>query len=94
MIPIGTAMANEQAAALTAATQELERLKKQVRALLEKVADKGVCRACKAEVYWVRHLNSGKQVPYDATALNHFASCPFADEFRQQKHIGDLGNAR
>lgn len=50
--------------------------------LLNLVGTPGVCRGCEASVFWVRHLN-GANTPYDPSGLNHFVSCPKADNFRK-----------
>jgi len=41
------------------------------------------CQRCKAEIEFWR-TPSGKQIPLDSGTLEpHFATCPFADEFRK-----------
>lgn len=39
------------------------------------------CRACGAMLYFLRTKN-GKQAPYTATGLNHFADCPQRAQFK------------
>jgi hypothetical protein len=61
----------------------LEHQKKIVRELLTRVGDQGVCKGCRAEIYWVTHLN-GKHTPYNADGTNHFGSCPDREQFRRR----------
>lgn len=49
--------------------------------LLSQVGDHGICKGCKAEIYWVQHRN-GKRAPYDPDGVNHFATCPQAHHFK------------
>jgi hypothetical protein len=51
-------------------------------ALLNQIGNKGVCRGCGAEIYWVRHKN-GKATPYTPAGMNHFLDCPKAKEFKR-----------
>ena len=55
-----------------------------IKRLLDQIGDKGTCRGCNAEIWWVVHKN-GKRAPYTATGLNHFADCPKAQSFRPKK---------
>ncbi|HEY7305768.1 MAG TPA: hypothetical protein VH601_16705 [Bryobacteraceae bacterium] len=41
------------------------------------------CRACGVTLYFIEHAN-GKIAPYTADAVNHFANCPKAKEFRRK----------
>lgn len=52
--------------------------------LLQNIADRGTCSGCGAALYWVRHKN-GKRVPYTPAGLNHFISCPKAEQFRKKE---------
>lgn len=52
--------------------------------LLEKIAEiTRPCRGCGETVYFVRHRASGKLAPYTREALNHFANCPNAQQFKK-----------
>lgn len=52
--------------------------------LLGLVGDRGLCKGCKAEIYWVQH-NNGRRAPYGPDGVNHFAVCSQADQFRKKK---------
>ena len=52
--------------------------------MLLHIGGPGKCRGCDATIWWVRH-NNGKAVPYDASGLNHFVSCPEAKQFKAGK---------
>ena len=41
------------------------------------------CKACGAELYFVRHRN-GNLAPYTADGVNHFATCKEAERFRRK----------
>jgi hypothetical protein len=86
--PFETADHEVRAAAYENRSEEqkntIDRLKNNVRRLLDQVGDKGKCRGCDAEIWWVK-LRSGKVGPYTAEGLNHFADCPKADRFRGGK---------
>lgn len=60
----------------------LESLQENVSRLLAQIGDHGQCRGCGANIFWVIHKN-GKRVPYTHQALNHFADCPKAKEFKR-----------
>jgi hypothetical protein len=66
-------------------TVERDRAQTLARALLKQVGEPGTCRACGRPIFWVRHLGKEQPVPYDLDGLNHFASCPRADQFRKKK---------
>lgn len=59
-------------------------LRETVGRLLTAVGDKGQCRGCGAEIWWLVHRN-GKKVPYTAAGLNHFIDCPNAKDFKRPK---------
>jgi len=59
----------------------IARLRSNIGLLLNQVGDKGTCRGCGADIWWVVH-KSGKKAPYTAEALNHFADCPQANNFK------------
>ena len=60
--------------------------------LLEKVGQRGTCRGCGTEIFWVRHKTSGKLVPYSCrSSLNHFIDCPRAAEFRKDPRAERMG---
>jgi hypothetical protein len=63
---------------------ELPTLEERVEDLLEKVADiTRQCRACGETIYFVRHRVSGRLAPYTREAINHFANCPGAKQFKR-----------
>lgn len=57
-------------------------LKEYLRPLMNAVGERGTCKGCGVDIYWVEHLN-GKIVPYTPTGLNHFIDCPKAARFRK-----------
>lgn len=62
---------------------DLDTLRLNIRKLLNQIgAEMAVCRGCQAQIWWVTHAN-GKRAPYTQDALNHFADCPKAGEFRK-----------
>lgn len=66
------------------ALQEVQDLRKRIRALLRNVGEEGSCKGCQAPIYWVVHRN-GKRAPYTVDGLNHFADCPAANLFRKKE---------
>lgn len=53
--------------------------------LVRHVGTEGFCRWCGAKIFWVRHLDTKKNAPYDPTGLNHWATCPNAKEHRHER---------
>ena len=45
-------------------------------------ADKGTCRGCQADIWWIRS-NKGKAIPYSALGVVHFVDCPARAQFRR-----------
>ena len=64
-------------------TEERVDWRKRVELLLAIVGDKGRCRGCGAEIWWVK-TKRGKPAPYDVDGLSHFATCPEAGRFRKE----------
>lgn len=59
---------------------------KRFRAFASQVGDRAYCKSCGAEIFWVTHLKTGRKAPYDTTeGLNHFATCPNAEDFRSKR---------
>lgn len=58
-----------------------ERVEKLIRLVAETVRP---CKACGVMIAMVRHSN-GRLAPYTLDAINHFANCEFADQFRRKK---------
>lgn len=58
-----------------------DRLKK----LLQICGKPGVCKGCKAEIYWMATRRDAV-LPYTKEGLPHFADCPKASEFRKVKN--------
>jgi len=50
--------------------------------LLPVIGEKGECRGCGAEIYWV-HTKNMKKMPVTIKGLSHFADCPQAKDFRK-----------
>lgn len=57
-------------------------IQKNIEDLFLQIADRGKCRGCGAEIFWVTHKN-GKKVPYTILGLNHFIDCPQAKRFKK-----------
>lgn len=53
--------------------------------MLNQIGDKGKCRGCGADIWWLVHKN-GKRAPYTCKAENHFIDCPKADQFRRDRN--------
>jgi len=52
--------------------------------LLNQIGDPGLCKGCGKQIWWVTY-KSGKKAPITMEALNHFADCPKAKDFKKQK---------
>lgn len=63
---------------------ENERLLANIARLLNVIGISGTCKGCGAAIWWVRHPN-GKVAPYTCAALNHFADCPAAKQFKKDQ---------
>jgi hypothetical protein len=64
-------------------THEIDKLKEDVLLLLKLVGAPAYCKGCAAPIFWVRHLG-GKSAPYDPDGINHFRTCPKANDFRRK----------
>jgi len=64
-------------------TEQLAKLRANMRALLNKVGDRQVCKgpACGAVVWFARHKD-GRIGIYNPDGSSHFSDCPDADKFR------------
>lgn len=68
-----------------------EQHRKQIGALLGLIAEEvRPCQRCKRTIWMVR-MKSGKLAPYTDDAVNHFADCPHAAEFRQRAVASGAG---
>lgn len=45
----------------------------------------GRCRTCAAPIRWCVHVISGRKSPFDPSGVNHFATCPNAQWWRERK---------
>lgn len=63
---------------------EIAAQKKLIADLLRNVGDPGICKGCKAEMFWVEHRN-GKRAPYNSDGTNHFITCPDSELFKRRK---------
>jgi hypothetical protein len=62
----------------------LESANERINALLNKIAErKRPCEKCGVQLWFVRHIDSGKLAPYTYQGINHFANCAYAAEFRK-----------
>lgn len=61
----------------------IEKIKSQIRRLLDQVGRRTACSGCGRTIWFVRTA-AGKQAPYTDEALNHFADCPKSDRFRKK----------
>lgn len=59
------------------------RLRDNISKLLTNTADRGICRGCGAQIFWLRHKN-GRATPYTAEGANHFIDCAARDEFKRK----------
>jgi hypothetical protein len=55
-----------------------------VRRLLSQIADRGTCKSCGVEIWWVK-MPSGRLNPFTADAVSHFSDCPSASKHRKEK---------
>lgn len=51
--------------------------------LLKIIGEPGKCKKCGKEIFWVLNHKTGKRMPITLEALNHFADCPYANEFKK-----------
>lgn len=51
------------------------------------LAQRGECRGCKAEIWWVRNPVTEKPHPWNADGTSHFATCPNGPAFRKKKAV-------
>lgn len=58
---------------------ELERIARLIRATYESVRP---CKACGAQLYFIRNRNSGAATPFTLDGFNHFENCPAASQFK------------
>jgi len=49
--------------------------------LVRPVGDRGKCKGCGKEIWWVKHRN-GAKAPYTGEGINHFIDCPKAKRFK------------
>lgn len=70
---------------------ERDRARELMSMLLDNVGVRAACRGCDREIIWVRHKN-GKQAPYDADGINHFATCVQAAQFRTRRAASGKDN--
>ena len=59
-------------------------LRSNIQKLLNTVGRESECKGCGKKIWWVMTKNN-RAAPYTETALNHFADCPKAAEFRAKK---------
>ena len=57
-------------------------LLRNVERLLNQIGNQAKCRGCGRDIWWITHAN-GKKAPYTFEALNHFADCPNAKDFKK-----------
>ena len=72
---------DEISAAAEVAQEAVNELLRRIELLLTVIGDKSRCRACGAEIYWVK-TRAGKRAPYTRGGISHFADCPEANRFR------------
>ena|GEM_PF-6536872 len=70
-------------------TEDYESAVEEYRDRIEKLlaisgADKGRCRACGKEIWWLK-TKSGKAMPWTRDGVSHFADCPQANQFRRPR---------
>jgi hypothetical protein len=69
---------------IAAGAAMIRELELRIQMILQHVGDKGVCKGCGRDIWWVKHKN-GKAVPYTWEGLNHFIDCPKANEFKKKE---------
>lgn len=60
----------------------VETLRGNITRLLTAVGDKGQCKGCGAEIWWLTHKNGRKGI-YDPDGTSHFVTCPEATRFKR-----------
>lgn len=58
---------------------------KNIRRMFDLISSGNKTCKCGAEIWFIRHKQSGKEVPYTERALNHFIDCPEREDFRQPR---------
>lgn len=86
LVPAAEILGNQVAAQIQFLYHELDTALGRIRDLLRHAGSAGHCRGCGAPIFWVRHIDSGRNAPYNFDGSNHFATCPGADQFRKEKH--------
>lgn len=62
-----------------------EEFKNEVKGRLENFIGIVKCKKCEAEIFFMQTRNR-KWIPLDFDLVPHFKSCPFASDFRKDKH--------
>lgn len=62
-----------------------DQIEEALQALLELIGGPGRCKGCGAPIYWVKHVGKVEPVPYSHGGINHFITCPNADQFRKRR---------
>lgn len=85
MLPEFSTPAHDGSGAGEPAIGDAAALRKNIAALLKNVGDPGVCRGCKAEIWWMVHRATGRITPYNQDGANHFIDCPDRESFRKRR---------
>ena len=59
-----------------------EEAKQEIIDILWAHCDKGICRGCSADIWWIRN-DAGKAVPYSAAGVVHFQDCKARQQFKK-----------
>jgi len=84
MMPPEEIVGNIAGEALRKLGMQLQAEKVKMSMLLRNAGDRGVCKGCGAAVIYLCHARTGKRVPYSLDGVNHFATCPEAEQFRKK----------
>lgn len=68
--------------------RQLAETQKLLEALLKHAGVMSQCGGlnCRADIWWIRHLDTGKNVPYNLDGTNHFSTCINRDQFKRAKN--------
>lgn len=54
-----------------------------LRRLVAAAGEVGTCKGCGVDIFWIRHVTTGKNVPYTVAGQNHFVDCSARDRFKK-----------
>ena len=62
--------------------EELKQVKTNGKRMLDMIGDRGRCKSCGAEIWWLKS-KTGKAMPFTEALVSHFSDCPHANMHRK-----------